>query len=66
MTRATRHILVGGCALVLLFELPTTVRAFFSGLRGPYASETGVARARVDLGSAEGARLAGLLLLVRP
>lgn len=63
MTRATRRFLVGGCALVLLLELPATVKVFLSGLRGPYAP-AGEQSAR--LGTAEVARLAGLLLLVRP
>jgi hypothetical protein len=64
VTRSTRRFLLGGCALVLLLELPATVTAFLSGLRGPYAQAGEAASAR--LGRAEVARLAALLLLVRP
>ena len=67
MTRATRNLLVGGCALVLALELPASWKAFFAGWRGPYApaveKEKGALSARVP---GEAARLAGLLLLVRP
>ncbi|MEQ1894242.1 MAG: hypothetical protein ABL998_17000, partial [Planctomycetota bacterium] len=64
-TRATRKLLVGGCALVLALELPSAWRAFFAGWRGPYApaAEEDTLTARF---SGEVARLAGLLLLVRP
>lgn len=64
MTRRTRSFLLGGCALVLLLELPASVTAFLAGLRGPYAPTPGETSAR--LGTAEVARLAGLLVLVRP
>ena len=64
MSRATRNLLVGGCALLLAFELPASLSAFFSGWRGPYAPAREDVRfsARVPR---EGAALAGLLLLVR-
>jgi hypothetical protein len=65
VTRATRNLLVGGCALVLALELPASWKAFFAGWRGPYATA-----AQQSLRSArlpgEVAHLAGLLLLVRP
>lgn len=64
MTRTTRRFLLGGCALVLLLELPASVTALLAGLRGPYAPAGAETSAR--LGTAEVARLAGLLLLVRP
>ena len=66
MTRATRRFLVGGCALVLLLELPASVNAFLCGLRGPYASGDEEGSASASLGDPEAARLAGLLLLVGP
>lgn len=65
MTRTTRQWLVGGCALVLALELPAAWKVFFAGWRGPYApaAEEGAFSARLP---GEVARLAGLMLLVRP